>query len=166
MKKFFVAGVLSTLSVGAYAHDAQVNIAGEVITESCKINNSDKLPVSIDVPLSAINTSALPSVGSWAQNTRFTVSLTDCPSAVTVKWEQFSNVDSSTGALTNTLAGGSNAQIRVVDSAFSPINMNQDAGINVTTGSADLVYYAQYYAKTVPVTPGKVSTYGYLSLYY
>lgn len=166
MKRLFVAGLLSTLSVGAFAYDAQVNIGGEVTTESCKINNSTSEPVSIDVPLSRINTSALPSVGSWAQNTRFVVSLTDCPGAVNVVWEKFANVDASTGALINTISGGTNAQIRVLDRTFTPINMNNDTGIQVTTTSADLPYYAQYYAKVVPVTPGRISTFGYISLYY
>lgn len=166
MNKWIVAGVLSTLGAAAHAYDAQVNVAGEVISESCKINNATTGPVQINVPLSRINISALPTVGSWAQNTRFVVSLTDCPGAVNVVWEKFANVDASTGALINTLAGGTNAQIRVLDRAFNPIDMNNDTGIQVTTASVDLPYYAQYYAKVVPVTPGKISTYGYLSLYY
>lgn len=166
MKHLLVVGTISMLASGAFAFDAQVNIGGEVTTESCKINNSTTEPVSINVPLSSINTSALPSVGSWAQNTKFVVSLTDCPGAVNVVWEKFANVDASTGALINTVSGGTNAQIRVLDRTFTPINMNQDTGIQVTTPSADLPYYAQYYAKVTPVTPGKISTFGYISLYY
>ncbi|PJI48565.1 MAG: hypothetical protein CTR55_12940 [Pseudomonas sp.] len=166
MKMLLAAGILCSLATGTFAYDAQVNIGGEVTTESCKINNSTTEPVSIDVPLSSINISALPSVGSWAQNTKFVVSLTDCPGAVNVVWEKFANVDESTGALINTVAGGTNAQIRVLDRSFTPINMNNDTGIAVTTTSADLPYYAQYYAKVAPVTPGKISTFGYISLYY
>lgn len=166
MNRIIVAGVLVAFASGAFAYDAEVNIGGEVTTESCKINNSTTEPVSINVPLNSINTSALPSVGSWAQNTRFVVSLTDCPGAVNVVWEKFANVDDSTGALINTISGGTNAQIRVLDRSFTPINMNQDTGIQVTTASADIPYYAQYYAKVAPVTPGKISTFGYISLYY
>lgn len=157
---------MTSFAMGAQAYDAQVDIAGEVITESCKINGSSVLPASIDVPLSAINTNALSQVGSWAQNTRFVVSLTDCPSTVNVAWTQFSNVDVETGALINTLATGTSAQIRVLDSKFQPIDMNNDPGVSVTTGAADLTYYGQYYAKQVPVRPGKLSTYGYISLTY
>lgn len=166
MKRVLVAGVLTVFASGAFAYDAQVNIGGLVTTNSCKINNSTTGPVSINVPLSSINTSALPSVGSWAQNTKFVVSLTDCPGAVNVVWEKFANVDETTGALINTMAGGTNAQIRVLDGTFTPIDMNKDTGVQVTTASADLPYYAQYYAKVAPVTPGKISTFGYISLYY
>lgn len=165
MKKLLATAVLSTVSMGAFAYDAQVQIDGEVLTESCTINNSAVAPAVLDVKMPTILVSALQKPGDWAMNTPFTLSLKDCPDNVRVTWEKSSTVDGSTGALINTIAG-SNAQVRILDSKVVPIDLNADPGIVVTGGSADLKYFSQYYAKTVPVTPGKISTYGYITLSY
>ncbi|MCY1415191.1 hypothetical protein D9M71_306640 [compost metagenome] len=117
--------------------------------------------------LPTIGVGALPTVGSWAQNTKFTIQLTNCTAAsTTVHWEPMVNVDSATGALKNTNAGGTNAQLRVLDSNYTPIDMRSDAGITFSGTSKDLDYYAQYYAKVVPATTGVLSTYGYITLTY
>ncbi|WP_178119476.1 fimbrial protein [Pseudomonas sp. SCB32] len=165
MKKLLTAGLLSSLATSAFAYDAEVDINGEVVTESCTINNSSVAPTVINVDMPKINISALPSAGSWAMNTPFTVALTNCPDPVKVSWEKSSTVDAESGALVNTIAG-TNAQIRVLDGNAQPINLNSDAGQVVTGGSANLRYFGQYYAKTAPVTPGKISTYGYITLTY
>jgi major type 1 subunit fimbrin (pilin) len=98
-------------------------------------------------------------------NTPFTLALTGCPDPVKVVWEPSSTVDATTGALVNTIAG-TNAQVRVLDSTATPINLSSDPGVTVTGGAANLKYFGQYYAKEVPVTPGKISTYGYITLEY
>lgn len=152
-------------AVNAFAYDADVQINGEVVTESCTINNSTATPAVVDVEMPGINRSSLMTVGSWAMNTPFTLSLTGCPDTVKVTWEKSSTVDAVTGALVNTVAG-TNAQIRVLDAKAAPIDLNADPGITVTGGAADLKYFGQYYAKEVPVTPGKISTYGYITLTY
>jgi major type 1 subunit fimbrin (pilin) len=149
----------------AFAYEAEVQISGEVVSQSCTINNSSTSPTVIDVKLPGISRSSLMTVGSWAMNTPFTLSLTGCPDPVKVTWEQSNTVDAITGALFNTVAG-TNAQIRVLDAKAAPINLNADPGVTVTGGAADLRYFGQYYAKEVPVTPGKISTYGYITLTY
>ncbi|MBD9631774.1 fimbrial protein [Pseudomonas sp. PDM19] len=166
MNKLLVAGMLSTLvGTPAFAYDAQVEINGQVLDESCTINGSSVAPATINVSLPSINKNALNKVGDWAMNTPFTLKLTNCPSSVKVVWEKMANVDSATGALVNTVAG-TNAQLRVLDDAFAPINLNADTGRTVTGGAADLVYYGQYYAKVAPVTPGELRTFGYITLQY
>lgn len=167
MKKVLITGLLSALiAAPAFAYDAEVQISGMVLTESCTINGSDVAPASIDVPLPSINKNALNKAGDWAMNTPFRLTLTNCPDSVKIVWEKMANVDGSTGALVNTLTSGTNAQIRVLDDTFTPINMNADTGRTVTGGSAELTYYGQYYAKVVPVTPGKINTFGYITLQY
>ncbi|QRY79076.1 type 1 fimbrial protein [Pseudomonas sp. PDNC002] len=166
MKKLLIAALLSTASVGAFASDAQVNFDGEVGDDTCLINGSSSLSI-IDVTLAKISKSALKNVGDWAQNTPFSLELTNCTAAsTTVRWEPFINVDATTGALINQEVGGSNAQIRVLDAAYNPINMNNDLGITFTGASKTLNYFAQYYAKVVPVTTGLVKTYGLVTLTY
>jgi major type 1 subunit fimbrin (pilin) len=165
MKQILSAVALFAFAANAFAYDAEVQIDGEVVTESCTINNSSVEPTIIDVKLPGINRAALPTAGSWAMNTPFTLSLTNCPDPVKVTWEDSSTVDATTGALINTITG-TNAQIRVLDSSANPINLSADPGITVTGGSADLKYFGQYYAKVVPIVPGKISTYGYITLSY
>ncbi|MNZ27556.1 fimbrial-like adhesin protein SfmF [compost metagenome] len=164
--KLLAAALLSTASVGAFAYDAQVNFDGLVTDQTCDINGTSVRPAQINVVLPTIGVSALPTVGSWAQNTKFTIKLANCTAAsTTVHWEPMVNVDSDTGALKNT-AAGTNAQLRVLDSNYTPIDMRSDAGITFSGTSKDLDYYAQYYANVVPVTAGVLSTYGYITLTY
>ncbi|MGE9761080.1 fimbrial protein [Pseudomonas sp. PDM20] len=166
MNKVLITGLLSALATApAFAFDSEVKFSGMVLTESCTINGSGTAPVPINVSMSSINKNALNKVGDWALNTPFKLSLTNCPDSVKIVWEKMANVDGSTGALVNTVAG-TNAQIRVLDDTFTPINMNADVGRVVTGGSAELTYYGQYYAKVVPVVPGEIKTFGYITLQY
>jgi P pilus assembly protein, pilin FimA len=167
MKKLLVAAILSSASFGAFAYDAQVNFNGEVVDQTCKINGSAS-PATVTITLDKVGVSAFKSAGDWAGNKLFTLKLTECTAATTtVKWEPMVNVDSATGALKNTTTtNGSNVQVRVLNDDYSPINMTQDAGRTFSGASANLDYYAQYYAKVVPATAGQVATYGYITLTY
>lgn len=166
MNKLLICMFLSSASFGAFAYDAQVNFSGEVIGQTCMINGSASAGTT-DVVLDKISTSSLQKAGDWAGNKKFTLALTNCTGATTtVKWEPMVNVDPATGALINTAAGGSNAQIRVLNDDFTAIDLTADAGRSITGPSGNLDYYAQYYAKTAPVTAGQVSTYGYVTLTY
>lgn len=152
-------------SVGAHAYDAQINFNGRILNSTCKINSA-VTPTSMSVPLVDAEARDFIGAGSTQKNTDFTIALSECTATTTtVKWDNMANVDSTTGALINTAAGGSNVQIRVLNGA-TPINMVADTGRSFTGASASLTYTAQYYAKTVPVTPGLVSTYGTISLIY
>jgi major type 1 subunit fimbrin (pilin) len=166
MKKLFVAMLLSTASAGALAYDAQVSFDGEVLDQTCTINGAAS-GASINVVLDTIGVNALANAGDWAGNKKFTIALTNCSGATTtVKWEQMVNVDSITGALKNTVVGGTNALIRVLNDDLSPVDMAADTGRTITGAAADLDYYAQYYASVVPVTAGQISTFGYVTLTY
>jgi P pilus assembly protein, pilin FimA len=153
------------MSSGVFAYDAQINFNGELTAETCTINGSAANPAMINVSLKTVGQSALLSVGSWAMNTPFVLSFTNCPASTTVIWSPMQNVDATTGALINTIAG-TNAQIRVLDDEYKAVNMNADVGRTFTGGAADLKYYAQYYAKEVPVVTGQIKTFGYITLAY
>lgn len=165
-KNLFVAIMLSTASAGAFAYDAQVNFNGEVLDQTCTINSAVS-GANINVTLDTIGVSALTNAGDWAGNKKFTIQLTNCTAATTtVKWEQMVNVDNTTGTLKNTAIGGSNASIRVLNDDLSPVDMAADIGRTITGATANLDYYAQYYASAAPVTPGQVTTFGYITLTY
>jgi major type 1 subunit fimbrin (pilin) len=169
MKKLLVAAILSSASVGAFAYDAQVNFNGEVLDQTCEVNGKSDGSAVVNVTLPTVNKSALAGAESWAGNTPFTFSLSNCPvSATTAKWEITGQVDSA-GTLTNTTAGGTNATVRLLDPNNSYININTDAGYKFTPaadGSATLKYMAQYYSKAGSATAGKLQTVGYWTLTY
>lgn len=168
MKKLLVAAILSSASVGAFAYDAQVNFSGEVLDQTCEVNGTTK-PAVLAVTLPTVNKDSLVGTDSWTGNTPFTFNLTNCPVQLTkAKWEITGQVDSA-GTLTNTIAGGTNATVRLIDPANNYININTDAGYSFTPaadGSATLKYMAQYYSQAGSATPGKLSTVGYWTLTY
>ncbi|MFS2124593.1 fimbrial protein [Pseudomonas sp. Pseusp97] len=152
-------------SSSAFAYDTQINFSGSFINSTCKINGG-AIPASMTVTLGRAEARKFGAAGDTQMNKDFTISLSDCTAATTtVKWDNMVNVDASTGALKNTVSGGSNIQIRVLNGT-APVNMASDSGRSFTGTSAQLVYTAQYYAKTVPVTPGQVSTFGTITLSY
>lgn len=167
MKKLLVAAILSSVSVGAFAYDAQVNISGEVLDQTCEVNGKQGAAV-VDVTLPKVNKSALAGAESWAGNTPFTFNLTNCPvSATKAKWEITGQVDTA-GTLINTVAG-TNATVRLLDPNGAYININTDAGYSFTPaadGSATLKYMAQYYSKAGSATAGQLKTVGYWTLTY
>lgn len=168
MKKLLVAAILSSASVGAFAYDAQVNFNGEVLDQTCTVNGKSDGSAVVNVTLPKVNKSSLAGADSWAGNTPFTFSLTNCPvSATKAKWEITGQVDSA-GTLINTVAG-TNATVRLIDPNNSYININTDAGYSFTPaadGSATLKYMAQYYSKAGSATAGQLQTVGYWTLTY
>lgn len=167
MKKLLVAAILSSASVGAFAYDAQVNFNGEVLDQTCEVNGNTGTTV-VDVTLPKVNKSALAGAESWAGNTPFEFTLSNCPvSSTTAKWELTGQVDDA-GTLVNTVAG-TNATVRLLDPNGNFININTDAGYNFTPaadGSATLKYMAQYYSKAGSATAGPLQTVGYWTLTY
>jgi major type 1 subunit fimbrin (pilin) len=167
MKKLLVAAILSSASVGAFAYDAQVNFTGEVLDQTCQVNGNLGSTV-VDVTLPKVNRSSLAGAESWAGNTPFTFTLSNCPvSATRAKWEITGQVDAA-GTLVNTVTG-TNATVRLLDPNGAAININTDAGYTFTPapdGSATLKYLAQYYSKAGSATAGQLKTVGYWTLTY
>lgn len=167
MKKLLVAALLSTASVGAFAYDAQVNFDGEVLDQTCQVNGVLGQAV-VNVTLPKVNKSALTAAQSWAANTPFQFTLSNCPITPTkAKWEITPQVDAA-GTLINTVAG-TNATVRLLDPNGQYINIQTDAGYSFTpdtTGAATLNYMAQYYSQAGNATAGVLKTVGYWTLTY
>ncbi|MGE9761076.1 fimbrial protein [Pseudomonas sp. PDM20] len=168
MKKLLVAAILSSVSVGAFAYDAEVKFSGEVLNQTCEINGKNDGSDVQTVTLPKVNKSALAGADSWAGNTPFQFKLTNCPVQLTkAKWELRGEVDAA-GTLKNTGAG-TNATVRLIDPANNYINIQTDAGYSFTPaadGSATLNYMAQYYSQAGSATPGPLETVGYWTLTY
>ncbi|QRY80302.1 type 1 fimbrial protein [Pseudomonas sp. PDNC002] len=154
MKRILLAAVLSSLTVGAFANDVQIEVDGSALPASCKINGTHGT-AQISVKLPKVSIQSLSTAGSWSANTRFTLHLTDCPVGTIVAWSAPDLMDPASGGLRNALSTGTNAQVRVLNEDFSPVDLAKDAGRTVSDAeSEELTYYLQYYAKDVPVVQG------------
>ncbi|MCU9948208.1 fimbrial protein [Pseudomonas sp. PDM13] len=162
MKKLFVASA-ATIGLGlgsvVLAAEGTITITGEVSDKTCTINqgSGDKL-----VPLSNIAMSSLPA-GQVSGVTPFTLEFSGCSATkVRAHFEPGGNVDAATGDLKNTQAGGSNVQVRILNDAQQHIDLRNNSNsqqVEVTGGSATLLYHAAYMAPAgEAVTAGGVKT--------
>ena len=165
MKKIILAAsALALGSVAAHAADGTITITGQVTDQTCTINGGTE---DIAVTLPTVGTSTLAAAGQTAGRTPFTISLTNCAAAagaageVATYFEPGANTNAdgylnNTGNATNVqvqLLGDNNEVIKVLAGAVQ----NNSQVVTVDGGSANLNYYAQYYA-TSPATAGTVET--------
>lgn len=160
MKKIILAAsALALGSVAAHAADGTITINGMVTDQTCAINGGTG---DIAVTLPTVGTSTLAAAGQTAGRTPFTISLTDCSDGdVATYFEPGANTNAdgylnNTGDATNVqvqLLGDNNEVIKVLAGAVQ----NNSQVVTVDSGSANLNYYAQYYA-TSPATAGTVET--------
>lgn len=165
MKKIILAAsALALGSVAAHAADGTITITGQVTDQTCAINGGTE---DIAVTLPTVGTSTLAAAGQTAGRTPFTISLTNCAAAagtageVATYFEPGANTNAdgylnNTGDATNVqvqLLGDNNEVIKVLAGAVQ----NNSQVVTVNGGSANLNYYAQYYA-TSPATAGTVET--------
>jgi type 1 fimbria pilin len=171
MKRFALASLFSVVAANAVAAgpDAQVVITGKVIDGTCTIGTGGSSPVVITVPLSQVHNSKFTAANMAIDDGKnsFDIKLTDCPNGTTtMKWDNAANVDSATGTLMNT-GGGTNAQVQLFKSdGTSAINLATDTGVSFTGATQTYTYVAKYFAKTLPVSGGDLSTFTYLYLTY
>jgi major type 1 subunit fimbrin (pilin) len=142
----------------AAASDGTVNITGLVTASTCKINTATS-PVTIAVALPTVSTSALPSAGTTAGRTPFTIALSNCTAALSKAQTYFEpgpTVDTATNNLILQGAGSAaNVELQLLNADSSKILLgNAIASQNtataaITGGAATLNYFAQYYATGV-----------------
>lgn len=163
MKKIILAAsALALGSVAAHAADGTITINGMVTDQTCTINDGTE---DIIVNLPTVGTSAL-AAGQTAGRTPFTISLTDCSDGKVATYFEPGAHTNADGYLNNTvvtqegatnvqvqLLGDNNEVIKVLAGAVQPNSQE----VTVANGSADLNYYAQYFA-TGTATAGEVST--------
>ncbi|WMD20809.1 fimbrial protein [Achromobacter seleniivolatilans] len=176
MKKALTVAFIAVgfISSSAFAADGQINITGEVTAASCVINGG---MYNKTVTLPSVSTISMPSYGSTAGDTAFTIPLNNCsPSTINaalMHFEAGSTINVSTGNLKNQAFGGSNVEVQLLDgNTFSVLNLNGGAGaqglapVAVSMGSADVNLVARYIASGGPAMAGPVSTYVTFSMAY
>lgn len=168
MKKIVLIASTTLLAItAAHATDGTITINGEVTDKTCDIVTPAGKDFTVTLP--TVSKQTLAAAGEVAGRTPFTINLANCSEGnVATYFEPGATVDFNTGRLVNQTAGGAdNVQIQLLGSnnQFIPLrtvgtNGAQDNSqwVEVSdTGSADLNYYAEYYA-TGASTPGLVNT--------
>jgi major type 1 subunit fimbrin (pilin) len=181
MKAFFpalaIGGLLGFASLGAHAADGTITITGSVTDTTCSINgNAAGADSSKSITLPTVTAGALTALGQTAgtsQPTDLEFKLTGCTTATKAiaSFENGPTVDQNSGNLINS-GTASNVQVQLLNSSLAPINITTNSnnqlatnGGAITSGAADLKYYARYYA-TDAATAGTVNTSVQFSMQY
>ncbi|OMQ21775.1 hypothetical protein BMI79_13770 [Serratia oryzae] len=157
-----------SLSASAFAADGMISFEGIVNGKTCTLDSGSQ---NLTVTLPSVLTTTFSAAGtaSSAAPTQFTLTASGCDVGTVSAAAVFSagaNVDSVTGNLKNTFAGGTNAQVRLYKKdGLTPINL-ANFGDSVTntgtvdsgTGTVSVIFFANYFGAVAPVTPGLLKT--------
>ena len=146
---------LAAIPTTAAASDGTVNFTGSVLAQTCTVNgNATGNPVVGDLALPQVQAAQLVASGAIAGATPFTIVINGCDSALSTVATQFSgsNINTATGNLKNTAAGGAtNVELQLLNSDSSVINLRGATAAaqgskpaTLVAGAATLGYIAQY----------------------
>ncbi|EIB7086914.1 fimbrial protein [Acinetobacter baumannii] len=170
MKKLALIAALSVVGIAnAQAADGTITINGLVTDKTCDIVTPAGKDFTVTLPTVSKQTLAV--AGDVAGRTPFQINLTNCASVgkVATYFEPGATVDFNTGRLLNQATSGAAANVNIQllgsNNNFIPVLAAGANGaqansqwVDVAEGaSADLNYYAEYYA-TGASTAGKVTT--------
>lgn len=158
--------MLAAAPLAANAADGTITFNGKVTDKTCTISTPGGKDFSVNLPTVSKNT--LAAAGNVAGRTPFAINLTKCSAGnVATYFEPGSTVDFNTGRLLNQASAnaatnvqllGSNNQVLPIKAAGAGQAQTNSQWVTVgTDGSADLNYYAEYYA-TAAATPGDVTS--------
>ena len=176
-KYIFALLSLAAVPVGANAADGTITFTGRVTDKTCTISTPGGRNFAVSLP--TVSRSTLAAAGNVAGRTPFAINLTGCSAGnVATYFEPGPTVDFNTGRLVNQTSanGAANVQLQLLGSnnQFLPI---QAAGVGqpqansqwVTVpadgGSANLNYYAEYYATGVATAGSVTSSVNYTIIY-
>lgn len=168
MKKITFVFAATFLAIGAvHAADGTITINGLVTDKTCNIVTPQGKNFTVTLP--TVSKQTLAKSGDIAGRTPFTINLANCSEGkVATYFEPGATVDFTTGRLKNQdAAGAKNVQVQLLgaNNQFLPVLSANKNGAQTNSqwvdvaaaGSADLNYYAEYYA-TDASTAGKVTT--------
>lgn len=157
--KFIVCALalgISSASVHAVEGQGQVTFNGELIDDTCIIDNESR---DIQVTLPTLSVKSLDVAGAEAGSTSFRIKAIQCPSAITKVGAHFevlnSAYDSSTGNLLNLLEqtdptnSATNAQVRLYNDDSTQVRVGSTGkkfNVDTTTQSVTMEYLGGYYA--------------------
>ncbi|WP_058912981.1 fimbrial protein [Entomohabitans teleogrylli] len=172
-KRVFLSAMLSSLLVSGsvLAVDSGViSFSGTITDTTCEVNIGGT-GTDAAVVLPAVSAESLKGATKTNGKTRFTLSLSGCSTGLSSAKAFFAagtSVDDATGRLKNmdtTDSGAGNISLQLRDGQNDSVivagdqsQINSTAGyVDVTSASATLPYFVEYYSEGV-VTPGTVTS--------
>lgn len=160
--------LLSVAPFAASAADGTITFNGKVTSKTCTVSTPAGKNFTVTLP--TVSTTSLAVAGAVAGRTPFSVSLTGCAAGnVATYFEPGATVDFNSGRLLNQASSNSagNVQIQLLgsNSSFLPVlasgsgqTQTNSQWVQVASdGSANLNYYAEYYA-TAAASAGDVTS--------
>ena len=179
MNKFLIAIPLLALATStAFAADGTITINGQVTDNTCTVNTVQGKDFTVTLP--TVSKQVLAAAGDTAGRTPFTINLTGCTagSKVATYFEPGATVDFNTGRLNNASGTAKNVQVQLLGSDNTAIKVLAGSGSGldfaqtnsqwvdvVAGGSADLNYYAEYYATGTSEAGSVATTVKYTIIY-
>lgn len=164
MKKIILASSLIVLGMSsAFAADGTITINGKVTDNTCVVTTPQGKNLTVTLP--TVSKLSLAEAGKTAGRTPFTLGLSNCKvnDIVRTYFEPGPTVDFATGLLNNA-GSATNVKVQLLGDSNKPIKVlagpqanSQFVTVANADGSADLNYYAEYYA-TGQATSGDVTT--------
>lgn len=160
-KTLLSAAMVAVIAATAFAPSAQaadgtITINGLVIANACTVNVNG----GATVVLPTVMTSTLATAGAVAGNTPFNIALTGCDPSVTSATMAFSgsNINATSGNLTNTVTTGSDAQIQLLANATVLDLRTGTATTAVASSAGTFAMQAQYVAVNAGTSAGLVKS--------
>lgn len=173
-RTLLATSLLTLLPLAAQAADGEINITGKIVANTCDITSGNAGKHAVLLP--TISANSLQSAGETAGRTPFTITLANCTSdsgKVGLYFEPGVGTDMSTGKLKNSAAtAASHVQVGLLNADLSNIALDQPQGnqnsqwVDISGGSAELSYYAEYYTAAGGATAGDVKADTYFTLTY
>jgi major type 1 subunit fimbrin (pilin) len=169
MKQQLKAALLISGSVlvssSAFAEDGKINFTGEILDAACTVDIGAGNTMSVD--LGKINKSAIATSGATSSPTDFSLTLTDCPAAVTSAAIKFDgtafNGDNTVLALTEgttELPSATGVGIQILDDEDTVVALDapsKDYTLKADVDN-DLKFSARYIAKSDTVVAGTANS--------
>ncbi|WP_148872980.1 fimbrial protein, partial [Serratia marcescens] len=146
-----------------------ITFTGAVTDTTCNVDIGGA-GAEANVKLPTVSKDSLATASSVSGKTQFTISLSGCAGAASTAkafFEPGTTVDTNTGRLINTdTTGAENVTLQLLDGTtdtaitvgdFSQVS-NNTGFVDVSSGSAVLPYFVQYYAEDNNVTAGAVAS--------
>lgn len=145
----FIVPLLLTHSYVANAQQSgSVQFHGYIVSQTCTVN--DGAP-DLSVTLPTVPATSLDTLGKTAGRTEFNINLSECDedlNEIAVSFEVGPNTNLVANRLINR-GTASNVEVQILDSDSNPVKLNGSAPTKYTpvfNGSAQIKYYAEYYA--------------------
>lgn len=169
-----MAGMFIFMPLTSLAADGEINITGKIVANTCDVTSGSSGKHAVLLP--TISANSLKTAGQSAGRTPFTITLANCTpdsGKVGLYFEPGSGTDMTTGRLKNTAASpAGNLQVELLNSELNNILLNKPQAAqnslwaDISSGAAQLTYYAQYYTAAGTVTAGDVKADTYFTLTY